>query len=120
MARATEFFVTRIAAGRVQRGLASSLRHCGYHTHAIYPVSGGFLAARSFYTGTGFEHFIDGKELGSGNFEQRPIKYNDAIRRCTPNARAPVSALTRAMHLRPSRRFHCRVLTDFGRPPARR
>jgi hypothetical protein len=63
------FFVTRIAAGRVQRGLASSLRHCGYHTHAIYPVSGGFLAARSFYTGTGFEHFIDGKELGSGNFE---------------------------------------------------
>src|SRR5262249_52429843 len=52
------FFVTRIAAGRVQRGLADSLRHCGYHTHAIYPVYGGFLAARSYYTGTGFEHFI--------------------------------------------------------------
>jgi hypothetical protein len=45
------------------------VRHCGYHPHAIYPANSGFLAARSFYTGTGFEHFIDGKELGSGTFE---------------------------------------------------
>jgi hypothetical protein len=64
-----QFFVTRIAAGRVERGLASSLRRCGYSTHAIYPVFGGFLAARSFYTGTGFENFIDGRDLGSRNFE---------------------------------------------------
>ena len=63
------FFVTRIAAGRVERGLASSLRRCGYRTHAIYPAFGGFLAARSFYMGTGIDDFVDGHDLGSGVFE---------------------------------------------------
>src|SRR5262249_770997 len=28
-----QFFVTRIGAGRVERGLAKSLRRCGYSTH---------------------------------------------------------------------------------------
>ena len=64
-----QFFVTRIAAGRVERGLASSLRRCGYSTHAIYPAFGGFLAARSFYMGTGIDDFVDGIDLGSGVFE---------------------------------------------------
>jgi hypothetical protein len=64
-----QFFVTRIAAGRVERGLAASVRRCGYRTHAFYPVFGGFLSARSFYVGTGFENFIDGKDLGSEVFE---------------------------------------------------
>jgi hypothetical protein len=75
-----QFFVTRIAAGRVERGLASSLRHCGYRTHAIYPVYGGFLAARSFYMGTGIEHFIDGQELGSDVFEPDRFYFNHAAR----------------------------------------
>jgi phosphoglycerol transferase MdoB-like AlkP superfamily enzyme len=75
-----QFFVSRIAAGRVERGLASSLRRCGYRTHAIYPVFGGFLAARSFYVGTGFEHFIDGNDLGSYVFEPDRFYFNRATR----------------------------------------
>jgi phosphoglycerol transferase MdoB-like AlkP superfamily enzyme len=73
-----QFFVTRIAAGRVERGLASSLRRCGYRTHAIYPAFGGFLSARSFYMGTGIDHFIDGKDLGSDVFEPDRFYFNRA------------------------------------------
>jgi phosphoglycerol transferase MdoB-like AlkP superfamily enzyme len=72
------FFVTRIAAGRVERGLASSLRRCGYRTHAIYPVNGGFLGARSFYMGTGIDDFIDGQDLGSDVFEPDRFYLNRA------------------------------------------
>jgi phosphoglycerol transferase MdoB-like AlkP superfamily enzyme len=64
-----QFFVTRIAAGRVERGLPRALQRCGYSTHAIYPVNGGFLAASSYYKGVGIENFVDGKALGSNVFE---------------------------------------------------
>jgi hypothetical protein len=64
-----QFFVTRIAAGRVERGLPRALQRCGYSTHAIYPVNGGFLAASSYYKGVGIENFVDGKVLGSNVFE---------------------------------------------------
>ena len=64
-----QFFVTRIAAGRVERGLPRALQRCGYSTHAIYPVYGGFLAASSYYKGVGIENFVDGKVLGSSVFE---------------------------------------------------
>src|SRR5215510_2459933 len=64
-----QFFVTRIAAGRVERGLPRSLQRCGYSTHAIYPVNGGFLAASSYYKGVGIENFVDGAVLGSSVFE---------------------------------------------------
>jgi hypothetical protein len=37
------FFVTRIAAGRVERGLPRALQRCGYRTFSIYPVFGGFM-----------------------------------------------------------------------------
>src|SRR4051794_20667985 len=42
------YFVTRIATGRVQRGLPLALRRCGYDTMSLYPANGGFMAARSF------------------------------------------------------------------------
>jgi hypothetical protein len=64
-----QFFVTRIAAGRVRRGLPQALRRCGYDTYAIYPVSGGFLGTASYYKGVGVEHFIDGSDIGGGAFE---------------------------------------------------
>ena len=51
--------VTRIAAGRVERGLPHALRRCGYKTFSLYPWMGNFLGARSFQTSTGIEHFLD-------------------------------------------------------------
>ena len=39
--------MTRIAAGRVERGLAHTLRRCGYRTYSVYPWLGAFLSAKS-------------------------------------------------------------------------
>jgi hypothetical protein len=57
--------VTRIAAGRVQRGLPWALQHCGYRTFSFYPYTGAFLGARGFQTTAGIEHFLDATQLGS-------------------------------------------------------
>jgi hypothetical protein len=75
-----QFFVTRIAAGRVTRGLPHALRRCGYQTHSIYPVFGGFLGAASYYKGAGVEHFVDGKEIGGGIFEPDRFYFDIAAR----------------------------------------
>ena len=57
--------LTRIAAGRVERGLPHALRRCGYKTFSLYPWMGNFLGARSFQNSTGIEHFLDAKDLGT-------------------------------------------------------
>lgn len=62
-------FLTRIAAGRVERGLPHALRACGYKTFSLYPFWGAFLGARSFQMTTGIEHFLDAKDLGTRNVE---------------------------------------------------
>jgi len=61
--------VTRIAAGRVGRGLAHSLRRCGYKTFSLYPFYGAFLSSRAFQTTAGIEHYLDMHDLGTRNFE---------------------------------------------------
>jgi hypothetical protein len=76
-----QFFVTRIAAGRVQRGLPQALKRCGYRTSAIYPVFGGFLGTASFYKGAGIDTIVDGKDLGSGVFEPDSFYFGQALRR---------------------------------------
>ncbi len=48
-------FVTRIAAGRVERGLPQALRRCGYKTFSLYPWMGAFLSARRFQSAIGIE-----------------------------------------------------------------
>jgi len=75
-----QFFVTRIAAGRVERGLPRALQRCGYSTHAIYPVRGGFLSAGSYYKGVGIEDFVDGTALGSNAFEPDRFYFDFAAR----------------------------------------
>ena len=75
-----QFFVTRIAAGRVARGLPNALKRCGYHTFSIYPAYGAFLGARSFYQGTGVETFLDGKDIGGGVFEPDRFYFDVASR----------------------------------------
>jgi phosphoglycerol transferase MdoB-like AlkP superfamily enzyme len=75
-----QFFVTRIAGGRVRRGLPNALRHCGYRTFAIYPVHGAFLGTRSFYNGVGVERFVDGQEIRGREFEPDRFYFDYAAR----------------------------------------
>jgi hypothetical protein len=58
-------FVTRIAAGRVERGLPHTLRKCGYKTFTLYPMYGAFLSARHFQTTAGIQNFHDSETLGA-------------------------------------------------------
>ena len=55
------YFVTRIASGRVERGLPMALRRCGYHTVSLYPAAGAFMSAHNFQTTTGMERFLDAR-----------------------------------------------------------
>ena len=59
------YFVTRIAAGRVERGLPKALKRCGYRTFSIYPAPGAFMSARSFQATTGVQRFYDQDALGA-------------------------------------------------------
>ena len=72
--------VTRIAAGRVARGLAHSLRRCGYKTFSLYPFYGAFLSSRAFQTTAGIEHYLDMHDLGTRDFEADGFYFNYAAK----------------------------------------
>jgi hypothetical protein len=74
------FFVTRIAAGHVYRGLPAALEHCGYRTFSLYPALGAFMSARSYQTTTGVEHFYDRSDLGAGAVEPDSFFYDAAAK----------------------------------------
>jgi hypothetical protein len=74
------YYVTRIAAGRVERGLPTALRRCGYHTFSIYPALGAFMSAKNFQTGIGVQSFYDQQSLGTNRVEPDQFYY-DAARR---------------------------------------
>ena len=93
------YFITRIAAGRVERGLPLSLRRCGYETLSLYPALGAFMSARSFQTTTGIEHFYDAQDLGAKDVEPDSFFYDSARRADVGAARAQA-----ALHVRLSRR----------------
>ena len=69
-----KFYVTRIAAGRVTRGLPQALQRCGYKTVSLYPTYGDFLGARTFQKGVGVEQFIDMAEMGVDE-DMQPDKF---------------------------------------------
>jgi len=69
-----KYYLTRISAGHITRGLPHALTRCGYETFTLYPAQGDFLSARRFQTGLGIEHFIDQNGMGS-EVEQRPDSY---------------------------------------------
>jgi hypothetical protein len=73
------YFVTRIASGRVERGLPLALRRCGYETISLYPAYGAFMSARSFQTTTGIEHFYDAHDLGAQEVEPDHFFYDKAL-----------------------------------------
>jgi Sulfatase len=73
-------FVTRIAAGRVERGLPRALTRCGYKTISHYPFHGAFLSARRFQQSAGIEKFLDARDLGVRGIEPDGVYYDAALR----------------------------------------
>src|SRR6195952_5729482 len=73
------YFVTRIATGRVERGLPLALRRCGYSTVSLYPAYGALMSARSFQATTGIEHFYDAHDLGAKDVEPDSFFYDKAL-----------------------------------------
>jgi len=72
------YFVTRIASGRVTRGLPNALRRCGYHTFSLYPFLGAFMSARSFQTTTGVQQFTDSAAMGAKGSQPDKFYYDQA------------------------------------------
>ena len=70
--------VTRIAAGRVERGLPHSLTRCGYKTFTLYPFYGAFLSSRAFQTTAGIENYRDMRDLGTRGFERDSFYFDQA------------------------------------------
>ena len=69
-----KFYVTRITANRIERGLPQALQRCGYKTVSLYPTYGDFLSARAFQKGVGVERFIDMAEMGVDQ-DMQPDKF---------------------------------------------
>ena len=74
------YFVTRIAAGRVHRGLPAALRRCGYSTFSLYPALGAFMSARSFQATTGVQRFYDRHDLGARDIEPDSFFFDAAAK----------------------------------------
>jgi hypothetical protein len=71
--------VTRIAAGRVSRGLPLALNRCGYKSFSLYPFYGAFLGSRAFQTSVGISRYLDMVELGTRDFEADSFYFDRAI-----------------------------------------
>ncbi len=72
--------VTRIAAGRVSRGLPHSLNRCGYKTFSLYPFYGAFLGSRAFQMTAGIARYLDMLDLGTRDFEADRFYFDRAIK----------------------------------------
>jgi hypothetical protein len=70
--------VTRIASGRVARGLPHALTRCGYKTFSLYPFYGAFLGSRSFQTTAGIGRYMDMKDMGTRGFETDTFYFDQA------------------------------------------
>ncbi len=73
------FYVTRLAAGRIKRGLPQALRRCGYKTFTLYPAYGAFLSARRFQKSAGIDRMVDAREMGARDVEPDSFYYDKAL-----------------------------------------
>jgi hypothetical protein len=69
-----KYYLTRISAERITRGLPTALKKCGYDTYSLYPAQGDFLSARRFQTALGVDHFIDQNAMGA-DVEMNPDSF---------------------------------------------
>src|SRR5437868_523377 len=74
------YFVTRIASGRVERGLPLALRRCGYQTFTVFPTLGAFMSASSFQRTMGLQRFIDSREMGADVSEPDRFYYEQTAK----------------------------------------
>jgi sulfatase-like protein len=77
---AFSYFVTRIAAGRVKRGLPVALQRCGYRTYSLYPAYGAFLSEKSFEATAGVQFFFDKDDLNAPGIEPDSFFYDAALK----------------------------------------
>ncbi len=77
---AFSYFVTRIAAGRVKRGLPAALQRCGFRTYSLYPAYGAFLSEKSFEATAGVQFFFDKDDLKSSGIEPDSFFYDAALK----------------------------------------
>lgn len=73
------YFVTRIAGGRVERGLPNALRRCGYRTFSLYPAYGAFMGTRTFQASTGVQNFFDRTAMRAREVEPDSFYYDTAL-----------------------------------------
>jgi len=110
------YFVTRIAAGRVERGLPQAVRRCGYKTFTLYPVFGAFLSAKAFQKTTGVERFIDASEMGASDLEPDRFYFERAARLIERERdKAPLFLFVylTANHFPWNYRFHSELTPDW-------
>jgi hypothetical protein len=74
------WFLPRMAAGRIERGLPLALRRCGYRTFSFYPASSAFMSAKGFQMSTGIEKFYDYRDMGTKTVEPDSFYYDAAAR----------------------------------------
>ena len=74
------YYVTRIAAGRVERGLPQALRRCGYKTITLYPAYGAFLSARKFQRDRRHRPFPRSADMKAGDIEPDRFYYDQALK----------------------------------------
>jgi hypothetical protein len=72
------YFLPRVAAGRVHRGLPLALRRCGYRTFSFYPADAEFMSAKAFHASTGLDHFFDYRDMGTKHVEPDSFYYDFA------------------------------------------
>jgi phosphoglycerol transferase MdoB-like AlkP superfamily enzyme len=109
-------FVTRIAAGRVARGLPLALSACGYRTYSLYPWLGAFLSAKHFQNTAGIDHFLDAKDMGTRNVEPDRFYYNaalDVIRHARGERPLFIFSYLMANHFPWTYRFHPELAPDW-------
>ena len=113
------YYVTRIAAGHVERGLPQALRRCGYKTFTLYPAYGAFLSARRFQESAGVERMIDSKEMKAGDVEPDHFYYDQALRLIERERGQPlfVFAYTVANHFPWDWQFRPDLTPPDWRPP---
>jgi hypothetical protein len=113
------YFVTRIASGRVERGLPMALRRCGYQTVSLYPATGAFMGAHNFQTTTGMERFLDARTMGAKGIEPDSFYYDHALKEiASEKGRAPVFMFVylAANHFPWGGRFRPDLMTEWRDP----
>lgn len=86
------YFLPRVAADRIERGLPRAMSRCGYSTFSFYPVASAFMNAKGFHTTAGFERFLDNRDMGGGYVEPDTFYYGNALKTLKAEAKRPFFA----------------------------